>query len=129
MEDNLDGSLRIEETLDANVCLSFYASNLNEFRTTESKVTNDMQNSKRLLEKTNILKEILSSEKKYLGDLREIVEVCIFSCSIQIQYSSIIMGNIFFQGYYEEICKIHGKNEEFLYKIFSNIKEIYEFTK
>lgn len=33
---------------------------------------------KRQLEKFNILKEVLSSEKKYLNDLREIVEVTFF---------------------------------------------------
>lgn len=61
-------------------------------------------NSKREREKVNVLKEVISSEKKYLNDLKEIVD-----------------------GYYDEIDKF--KDKEFVYHIFSNIKDIYEFTK
>jgi hypothetical protein len=63
-------------------------------------------NSKNEQEKFNVLKEVLLSEKKYLNDLTEIVE-----------------------GYYEEIQKQHNNNQNLLYSIFSNITDIYEFTK
>jgi hypothetical protein len=68
--------------------------------------------SKRHLEKYHVLKEILSSEKKYLNDLSEIVE-----------------------GYYEELDSYYQKSsqlenrESISGQIFSNIKEIFEFTK
>lgn len=67
---------------------------------------NDLNNShsKREREKLNVLKEVISSEKKYLNDLKEIVD-----------------------GYYDEIAKF--KDTDFMHHIFSNIREIYEFTK
>ena len=65
-----------------------------------------MQCMKRYREKCNVLKEMLSSEKKYIHDISEIVE-----------------------GYYDEIAKTLEDNPEFMYHIFSNIKEILEFTK
>ena len=52
------------------------------------------------------LKEVISSEKKYLNDLKEICD-----------------------GYYDEIAKFKSDHPEFIYHIFSNIKDIYEFTK
>jgi len=61
---------------------------------------------KREREKFNVLKEVISSEKKYLNDLKEICD-----------------------GYYDEIDKFKHDNKEFVYHIFSNIKDIYEFTK
>lgn len=61
---------------------------------------------KRYREKHNVVKEMLSSEKKYIADIREIVE-----------------------GYYDEIDKLYGENQEFMYHIFSNIRDIFEFTK
>jgi len=67
---------------------------------------NDLNDAKREREKFNVLKEVISSEKKYLNDLREIVD-----------------------GYYDEISKFKHDNKEFVYHIFSNIKDIYEFTK
>lgn len=91
---------KIENTLSSSDCLSFYMPDLNEFK------LETQHNLKKQQEKCNILKEILSSEKKYLSDLREIVE-----------------------GYYEEIAKLYNDDEEFLYQIFSNIREIFEFTK
>ena len=67
---------------------------------------NDLNDAKREREKFNVLKEVISSEKKYLNDLKEIVD-----------------------GYYDEISKFKHDNKEFVYHIFSNIKDIYEFTK
>lgn len=49
--------IKIDETLNSNVCLSFYKPDLNDF-----KLENE-NNLKRQQEKYNILKEILSSEK------------------------------------------------------------------
>ncbi len=92
--------MKLEDTLSSNDCLSFYTPDLNEFK------LETQYNMKRQQEKFNILKEVLSSEKKYLSDLREIVE-----------------------GYYDEIFRATGEDEEFVYQIFSNIKEIFEFTK
>ena len=65
-----------------------------------------LQSTKRHREKNNVVKEMLSSEKKYIGDIREIVE-----------------------GYYDEIANVYGDNQEFIYHIFSNIRDIFEFTK
>ena len=71
--------------------------------TTSANELND-SHSKREREKLNVLKEVISSEKKYLNDLKEIVD-----------------------GYYDEIAKF--KEQDFINHIFSNIKEIYHFTK
>ena len=71
-----------------------------------NKSLNDLNDAKREREKFNVLKEVISSEKKYLNDLKEIVD-----------------------GYYDEISKFKHDNKEFVYHIFSNIKDIYEFTK
>lgn len=65
-----------------------------------------LQAVKRYREKHNVVKEMLSSEKKYIADIKEIVE-----------------------GYYDEIAKLYGDNQEFMYHIFSNIRDIFEFTK
>jgi hypothetical protein len=61
--------MKLEDTLSSNDCLSFYTPDLNEFK------LETQNNVKRQQEKFNILKEVLSSEKKYLSDLKEIVEV------------------------------------------------------
>ncbi|CAF0843139.1 unnamed protein product [Brachionus calyciflorus] len=90
--------IKIDDTLNSNICLSFYKPDLNDF-----KLETEF-NLKRQQEKCNILKEILSSEKKYLSDIREIVE-----------------------GYYEEFRR--ACPNDFPYHIFSNIKDIFEFTK
>jgi hypothetical protein len=66
----------------------------------------EINSMKRNIEKQNVLKEILSSEKKYLNDLREIVE-----------------------GYYDEIKRIVDNNRTLVNEIFANINEIYEFTR
>ncbi|RMZ99119.1 pleckstrin homology domain-containing family G member 1 isoform X2, partial [Brachionus plicatilis] len=90
--------IKLDETLNANICLSYYKPDLSDYKL-------DIEtNLKRQQEKFNILKEILSSEKKYLNDIREIVE-----------------------GYYEELRK--SCPDDAPYHIFSNIKEIYEFSK
>lgn len=68
--------------------------------------TEHLQSMKRHREKCHVVKEILSSEKKYIADIKEIVE-----------------------GYYDEISKAYVDNQEFIYHIFSNICEIFEFTK
>lgn len=61
--------IKLDEALNSNICLSYYKPELNNYRI-------DIEtNLKRQQEKFNILKEILSSEKKYLSDIREIVEV------------------------------------------------------
>lgn len=64
--------IKLDETLNANICLSYYKPDLNDYKLEIE------TNLKRQQEKFNILKEILSSEKKYLNDIREIVEVNIF---------------------------------------------------
>jgi hypothetical protein len=68
--------------INSNDCLSFYMSDLGNSITNSSfkfdnSSTNSQAaiNSKNKLEKFHILKEVLSSEKKYLNDLKEIVEV------------------------------------------------------
>ena len=100
MDTALGGVIKLEDTLSSNDCLSFYTPDLNDLK------LETQHNLKRQQEKFNILKEVLSSEKKYLSDLREIVE-----------------------GYYDEIYKVTNEDDEFVYQIFSNIKEIYDFTK
>ena len=62
-------TIKLEDTLSSNDCLSFYTPDLNEFK------LETQHNLKRQQEKFNILKEVLTSEKKYMSDLREIVEV------------------------------------------------------
>jgi hypothetical protein len=68
--------------INSNDCLSFYMSDLaNSTINPSFKFDNSSSNSqtainsKNKLEKFHILKEVLSSEKKYLNDLKEIVEV------------------------------------------------------
>jgi len=68
--------------INSSDCLSFYMSDLAnstinasfKFDNSSSKSQTTL-NSKNKLEKFHILKEVLSSEKKYLNDLKEIVEV------------------------------------------------------
>jgi hypothetical protein len=61
---------KLEDTLlNSNDCLSFYTPDLNDLK------HKTQQNLKQQQEKFNILKEILSSENKYLNDLKEIVDV------------------------------------------------------
>jgi hypothetical protein len=93
---SVDGSLASNRTTIA-ACL------------TDQCVVNSKQetnNIKRNVEKNNVLKEILSSEKKYLNDLKEIVE-----------------------GYYDEIRSIVDNKQNLVNDIFANIKEIYDFTR
>ena len=60
--------------LTSNECLSFYMPNLTIID--DNKETNAMLVSmSKQKERANVLKEILTSEKKYLNDLREIVQV------------------------------------------------------
>jgi hypothetical protein len=60
--------------LTSNECLSFYMPDLNIVD--DNKETNAMLVSmSKQKERANVLKEILTSEKKYLNDLREIVQV------------------------------------------------------
>lgn len=99
--DNLANLVKPKTSLDANSCLSYYEPELSQ----PTKVV-DEKKSKREQEKQHVLKEIVSSERKYRNDIDEIVE-----------------------GYYAEIHKLNQDNEEFVNHIFSNIKEILEFTK
>ena len=75
------------------------------YETTKS-LTAAPDSARRLREKHNVLNEILTSEKKYINDIREIVE-----------------------GYYSEIAAIYADNPEFVYHIFANLSEIFDFTK
>ena len=88
---SIDNFKNIDDTIgiiNSNDCLSFYMPDLNDFKQQQQQQiqqlnqndTNDndqQQNLKKQQEKFNILKEILTSEKKYLNDLKEIVEVII----------------------------------------------------
>ena len=60
--------------LTSSDCLSFYMPpDLSDVKQEQEELERKQQ-----LEKANILREILSSEKKYISDLREIVEVIHF---------------------------------------------------
>ena len=62
--------------LTSNECLSFYMPDLT-MTIDDSKETNAtlLVSMSKQKERANVLKEILTSEKKYLNDLREIVQV------------------------------------------------------
>ncbi len=80
----------------------------NSYETTRSLTSNQDTTqtiAKRIREKHNVLNEILTSEKKYINDIRELVE-----------------------GYYTEINSCYTDNPEFVYHIFANLSEIFEFT-
>ena len=66
---NLANLVKIKPSIDANSCLSFYEPELSQ-----PKVVDEKKN-KREQEKLHVLKEIIASERKYLNDINEIVEV------------------------------------------------------
>lgn len=110
-----DQCVEEEFVISSKDCLSFYmpvlANKVNERNALLNESANvSISCNKRVQEKYHVLNEILSSEKKYLNDLKEIIE-----------------------GYYDEInnmCEVvkRDDHDRFISQIFSNIKEIYEFT-
>lgn len=102
-----------ESCINSNDCLSFYMPVLSDF-----KIENEF-NIKKQQEKVNILKEILSSEKKYLNDIKEIVEVGYFICKFELDFTFLLA---FFKFKFRAIMKKYKSiTTKSLFIIYSQI--------